>query len=98
MLNNFFKIKVIAFIILSLLFLTACDDELDFSQYEKVKVNTYFYFPNDTEVYLGEHKGASACADAAYSYAKSKKLDNSDEWSYICCTIRKGSSCYEKIR
>ena len=41
---------------------------------------------------------ASACGNAAYSYAKSKKLDNSDDWSYICCTIRKGSSCYEKIR
>lgn len=90
--------KTTSIIILSLFLLTACDDGLDFSQYEKVKVNTYFYFPDNTEVYLGEHKGASACGNAAYSYAKSKKLDNSDDWSYICCTIRKGSSCYEKIR
>ena len=90
--------KIIILIVLSLFLLTACDDELDFSQYEKVKVNTYFYFPNNTEVYLGEHKGASACGNAAYSYAKSKELDSSDDWSYIWCTMRKGSSSYEKIR
>jgi len=66
------------------------------SKYEDVNVNAYFYYPNNKEVYLGEMKGASACGDAAYSHASEKNV--SGDWSYICCTIRKGSSCYEKIR
>jgi hypothetical protein len=81
-------------------FLTACedDDTLPFSEYEKVQVNVYFYFPDDREMYLGETKGASSCGNIAYSYAQSKGMSRSDNWSYICCTIEKGSSCYRKIR
>lgn len=74
------------------------DGTLPLSQYDKVDVNVYFYFPDDNEVYLGETRGASSCGDIAYSYAASKNLDRSDDWSYICCTIEKGSDCYRKIR
>ena len=80
---------------------TACDDSdglLPLSEYENVDVNVYFYFPNDKEVFLGRTRGASSCGDMSYSYARQKNLGRDDKWSYICCTIRKGSQCYEKIR
>lgn len=83
----------------SILALAGCgDDSLSLSEYDDVDVNVYFYFPNDREVSLGKVRGASACGDVAYSYAREKNLSRSDRWSYICCTIRKGSQCYEKIR
>lgn len=80
--------------------LAACgdDDTLPLSEYEKVQVNVYFYFPDDKEVHLGETRGASSCGSMAHSYARSKGMSRSDNWSYICCTIQKGSSCYHKIR
>lgn len=79
--------------------LVACDDgTLPFSQYEKVDVNVYFYFPSGDEVFLGETKGASSCGSMAHSYASEKQLSRNRDWSYICCTIQKGSSCYHKIR
>ena len=79
--------------------LPGCDDgTLPLDEYEKVDVNVYFYFPDDREVYLGETRGASSCGGMAYSYARSKNLSRSDNWSYICCTIEKGSDCYRKIR
>ena len=81
------------------LFLLGCEeDTLPFSEYEKVNVNVYFYFPNDKEIFLGKTLGASSCGSMAYSYAKSKGFRRTDRWSYICCTIEKGSSCYRKIR
>ena len=70
---------------------------LPYSQYEKVDVNAYFYFPDDTEIFLGQFKGASACQSAASNYAYRKNMSNAN-WSYICCTIEKGSSCYRKIK
>ena len=83
----------------ALIVLIGCDDgTLPFSEYEKVNVNVYFYYPNDKEVYLGGTKGASSCGSIAHSFARSKGLQSSDRWSYICYTIEKGSSCYRKIR
>jgi len=72
-------------------------DTLPFSKYETTRVNAYFYYPNNQEVYLGEVNGASACQSAARNFAYSKNVGSSN-WSYICCTIEKGSSCYRKIR
>lgn len=84
---------------LSIATMSGCGDgTLPFSQYEKIDVNVYFYFPDDREVYLGETRGTSSCGDMAHSYASSKNLSRSENWSYICCTIEKGSSCYRKIR
>jgi hypothetical protein len=71
---------------------------LPLSSYEDVDVNVYFYFPNDKEVSLGQEHGASACGAAANAYAREKNMSRSDGWSYICCTIRRDSDCYEKIR
>lgn len=82
----------------SLLLSCGGDDLLPLSEYDKVDVNVYFYFPDNREVYLGETHGASSCGDISHSYAASKNLNRSDNWSYICCTIEKGSSCYRKIR
>lgn len=77
----------------------ACDDgTLPLSEYDKLDVNVYFYFPDSREVYLGETRGASSCGDMANRYAASKNTTRSDRWSYICCTIEKGSNCYRKIR
>ena len=34
-----------------------------------------------------------------YEYVvKYTLVERSDKWSYICCTIHKGSQCYNKIR
>ena len=74
------------------------DDTLPLDEYENVDVHAYFYFPNDTERYLGEYRGAGACGDAAYAYAREKGMSDYTDWSYICCTIRNRSDCYEKIR
>ena len=73
------------------------NDLLPFSKYEDVSVNAYFYFPDDREVFLGRYKGASSCQVAARNYASSKNMSSAN-WSYICCTIEKGSSCYRKIK
>lgn len=64
---------------------------------ENVQINVYFYYPNGKEVYLGEVKGVSQCQKTASSFAYIEKQKQSN-WDYLCCTIRKGSSCYEKIR
>ena len=73
------------------------DTTLPFSKYEEISVNAYFYYPDDKEVYLGQMIGASACQSAANRYAASKNMSNAN-WSYICCTIEQGSSCYRKIK
>ena len=86
---------------LVLVWVTACDDSdglLPLSEYENVDVNVYFYFPNNKEIHLGRTRGARSCGNISYSYARQKDLSRNDGWSYICCTIRKGSQCYEKIR
>jgi len=71
---------------------TACDD------YDSVDVNAYFYFADGREVFLGSTVGASSCGGMAFSYAASHNMRRGDDWSYICCTIERGSSCYRKIR
>ncbi len=60
--------------------------------------NVYFYYPNDKEVYLGQVTGLDSCGDEAFGYAHDKNMPRSSRWGYICCSIRKGSSCYEKER
>ena len=37
-------------------------------------------------------------ATRAYAYAREKGMSDYTDWSYICCTIRNRSDCYEKIR
>jgi hypothetical protein len=72
------------------------DGTLPLSNYEDVDVNTY-YFPDGREAYLGKMRGASACGAASHSYAKKHQISDQG-WSYVCCTARKGSECYEKIQ
>ena len=91
------KFKIMLLLIAVPLF--GCDDGmLPLSEYENVDVNVYFYFPNEKEVYLGTTRGASSCGRISHLYAQRENLKRSDKWSYICCTIRKGSQCYDKIR
>lgn len=66
---------------------------------ESDRFNVYFYYPNGSpsqEVYLGEVTGISACQRTAGSFATSKNMTRASGWSYICCRIAKGSSCYDK--
>jgi hypothetical protein len=80
---------------------SGCSDEkglLPLSEYENIDVNVYFYTPDNIEKYLGKTRGARSCGDMSYSHAKRINLTRNDNWSYICCTVRNGSSCYEKIR
>ena len=72
------------------------EDLLPLSEYENVQVNAYFYYPNNREVYLGKYLGASDCQYAAISYTYEKNI--SGNWGYVCCTIRLGYQCYEKIK
>jgi hypothetical protein len=98
--------KVLSLITLALIVVTlsSCGDECSsYSDYscteiQNAKYNVYFYFPNQSEVYLGEAEGLSSCGSVAHAYAYDKNLSNNNDWSYICCMIAKGSSCYEKHR
>ena len=88
-----------------LFLLISCDSDScrEYSDYtckelENSNYNVYFYFPNDDEIYLGVSDSLSGCGNAAYNYANSKKLKNSDNWDYICCLKTKDSQCAEKHR
>lgn len=68
---------------------------------EKDRFNVYFYYPADSrsdfrEEYLGEVTGISQCQRTAGGFASSKNMTRSTGWSYICCRIANGSSCYDK--
>lgn len=86
------------------LFVAGCGDECSrYSEFsckdiQRATYNSYFYFPNDREYYLGVANGLDECGSMAYSYAASKNLSGNRDWSYICCMIAKGSDCYEKHR
>lgn len=87
-----------------MLLLASCGDECssysDFScdEIQEASYNVYFYYPSGTEEYIGSCSGLDACGAIAYSFASSKGMTRSDDWSYICCMKAKGSECYEKHR
>ena len=84
-------------------FLSGCGDECrSYSDYsckeiERADYNVYFYFPSDTEHFLGKASGLGQCGAIAYGYAAQKNVSSAD-WGYVCCMIARGSSCYEKHR
>ena len=101
--------KNIILLCLVSILLSSCGDECssysEFSckEIERAEYNVYFYYPaNDSgeasEEYLGKVNGLAYCGSTAWGYANQKSLTRSDKWSYICCMIAKGSSCYEKHR
>jgi hypothetical protein len=92
------KLRLAGCVLASLLTSSCGDDTLPLDEYEHVDVHAYFYYPNNKEKYLGRYRGADACGSAAYAFAKQKDLSNEKKWSYLCCTIRNGSECYETIR
>lgn len=79
--------------------LPGCGDDLHVAT-ESDRFNAYFYYPRGGdpggEAYLGEVTGISACQSAARSFATSKNMTPRSGWSYICCRIANGSSCYDK--
>lgn len=79
--------------------LSACGDDVH-EPTESDRFNAYFYYPSGSdpggEVYLGEMTGISACQSTARSFATSKNMTSRTGWSYICCRIANGSSCYDK--
>lgn len=82
--------------------LAGCGDDYRDAN-ETDQLNAYFYYPRDSdrpeaEVYLGEVTGISACRRAAGSFAGSKNMTSLSGWSYICCRIAHGSSCYDKSK
>ncbi len=60
--------------------------------------NAYFYYPNDTEHFLGKVQGLEVCGSVAYSFAYQKGLAENNEWSYICCRVTSSSECASKHR
>lgn len=100
------KIRLVstAFVLVAASLIQACSDECssysDFScsEIESASYNAYFYFPDNSERFLGVARGLSQCGSMAHSFASSKSLIGNREWSYICCMKAKGSECYEKHR
>ena len=65
---------------------------LKLDRYEQKTVDVWFYFPDGREYMVGTVKGASACGDAAQSYAADKGGGRTDyDWSYVCCTVENGT-------
>lgn len=97
------KIKIVLGLFLTTI-LSGCGDRCreysDFSckEIEMAPYNVYFYYPNETEEYLGQVQGLSQCGSEAYNFASIKNLSDNSEWGYICCMRAKGSECYEKHR
>ena len=85
--------------VLPLAVLAACGDaELPLTSYEAHDVTVWLSPPaRQPEVNLGVVRGASACGRMAQQYAASKNY-SAGSWGYVCCTHRKGSTCFEKIR
>ena len=74
------------------------DDTLPLSSYEAYDVGVWFSPPGaQPQVFLGVVRGAAACGRVATQHAVSQQY-SSRSWGYVCCTHRKGSTCYEKIR
>lgn len=62
--------------------------------------HVYFYMPegaSQRERYLGRVTGLDQCNAEAVGFANEHRLSRAS-WSYVCCSIRKGSQCYEKER
>ena len=97
-------LRNLSILILTTFTLIGCSDECreysDFScdDIEKASYNVYFYYPSQSEEYLGVAQGLSQCGNIANDFAYSKELNRNPSWSYICCMKANGSECYEKHR
>ena len=84
--------------------IASCGDECsDYSKYsckeiQEATYNTYFYFPDEREEFLGIATGLSQCGGLAHGYAADHNMSGSDSWSYICCMKTDKSECEEKHR
>jgi hypothetical protein len=94
----------LTFLFLLLVLTVGCGDECtkysDFNcdEIQAATYNIYFYYPSQSEAFLGGGEGLGQCETKAYRFAASEALENNSEWSYICCMKAKGSECYEKHR
>lgn len=82
------------------LLLGGCGDECSsYSNYtckqiQNASYNVYFYFPNDTEVYLGETMSLDSCGAIAAGYASQKNVPV----RWVCCMKTASSPCEGKHR
>ncbi len=67
-------------------------------QLENSRYNVYFFFPDNSENYLGVSHSLSHCNSMAVTFANRKNIKRSDGWGYICCLKTKNSECAEKHR
>jgi hypothetical protein len=84
------------------LLLASCGDDCSsYSEYSCKQIENadynVFFFLGDREERLGQVKGLAQCGAVARAQAARREL-RSSQWSYVCCMIAKGSSCYEKHR
>lgn len=92
------------FLLLGSYCLSGCGDECSsYSKYsceeiQSATYNTYFYYPNNKEVFLGVAQGLSECGSLAFGHADSKNMSRDSGWSYICCMKTDDSECKEKHR
>ncbi len=90
-------------ILVSVFFVSACGDECssysDFSceQIQSAEYNVSFSYPSGDYEIIGNVQGLSNCGALAHSHAYDKNLEN-EPWSYVCCMVANGSSCYKKHR
>ena len=67
-------------------------------QLENSSYNVYFFYPDNSEDYIGVSRSLSNCNSMAVTHANRKNLKRSDGWGYICCLKTKNSECAEKHR
>lgn len=92
--------RTLVAIMLGVITFAGCSDDspLPLSEYEKYDVTVWVWTPSGHEYATAVVKGARACGAAAHAFAREKGFAGSRDWSYVCCTHRKNSTCHEKIR
>lgn len=88
---------------IALCLLIGCDECRDYSAHScselsKATYNVHFYYPSGRAEYLGVAEGLSSCGAVAHNFARSKELNQNNDWSYICCLKTSSSECAEKHR
>lgn len=89
---------VVLVIGLSLHIASCGDGTLSISDYESHDVTVWVSAPSGHQYDLGVVRGARACGARAWAFASEKGFSTAQNWGYVCCTHRQGSTCYEKIR
>ena len=78
----------------------SCKSYSDYTckQLENSSYNVYFFYPDNSEDYIGVSRSLSNCNSMAVTHANRNNLKRSDGWGYICCLKTNNSECAEKHR